>query len=214
MPTVTILCGPARSGKTQRLLARYREALRQRPPGAALWLAPNWRVAAEVRDRLLDNSLAGCFAPGVMTFAQYAQCVLRAAHVPIRPVGPLAKREIVRQLIAAQASAGRLRHFQPIAGTTGLVDLVCEFIGELKRLEIWPEEFRRACQDRGGLTDKDRELAEIYDAYQQLLREHDLFDAEGRFWSARDVLQRGEGTGERERGNPKSEIRNPKSPNL
>ncbi len=190
---ITILCGPAGSGKTEQLLARYREALRQRPPGATLWLAPNWRVAADVRDRLLRGTLAGCFAPGVMTFAQYAQSVLRAVRVPIRPVNLLMKRELIRQLIASQSSAGRLRHFQSIAKTPGLVDLVCEFIGELKRLEIWPEEFRRACQERGGLAEKDRELADIYDAYQQALREHGLFDAEGRFWSARDVLQKSSG---------------------
>ncbi|MCE5269297.1 MAG: exodeoxyribonuclease V subunit gamma [Planctomycetaceae bacterium] len=187
---VTILCGPARSGKTERLLACYRQSLRQGPAGSGLWLAPNWRVAAEVRDRLLDGTLAGCFAPGVMTFGQFAQSVLRSARVPIRAVNPLMKRELVRQLLAAQSSAGRLRHFQSIARTPGLVGLVCEFIGELKRLEIWPEEFRRACEKRGGLADKDRELADLYEGYQQTLREHRLFDAEGQFWSARDLLHR------------------------
>ena len=102
------------------------------------------------------------------------------------------KRELIRQIIGEQSAAGRLRHFQSIATTGGLVDLVCEFISELKRLEIWPEEFHRACQAR-GLGDKDVELSEIYAAYQQTLREHGLFDAEGRFWSARDVLQKAEG---------------------
>ncbi|MEN6450112.1 MAG: PD-(D/E)XK nuclease family protein [Thermoguttaceae bacterium] len=199
---VTILCGPARSGKTERLLSRYRETLRSGKPGSSLWLAPNWRVAAEVRDRLLDGSLAGCFAPGVMTFAQYAQSVLHAARVPIRSITPLMKRELIRQLIAAQLSAGRLKHFQAIARMPGLVDLICEFISELKRLEIWPEEFRQACQNRGGLADKDRELAEIYDAYQQALLEHGLFDAEGRFWSARDALQK---EGKREAGREERE---------
>jgi len=46
------------------------------------------------------------------------------------------------------------------------VDLVCEFISELKRLEIWPEEFHRACSTR-GIGNKDVELSEIYEAYQQ-----------------------------------------------
>ncbi|MEN6459097.1 MAG: PD-(D/E)XK nuclease family protein [Thermoguttaceae bacterium] len=187
---VTILCGPARSGKTRQLLRGYRESLRRRAPGASLWLAPNWRVAAEVRAHLFDGTLAGCFAPGVMTFAQYADSVLRAGRVALRPVNRLMKRELIRQMIAAQAAAGRLRYFQSIANTPGLVDLICEFIGELKRLEIWPDEFRRACERRGGLADKDRELVEIYGLYQQALQEHGLFDAEGRFWSARDLLRR------------------------
>jgi RecB family exonuclease/superfamily I DNA/RNA helicase len=71
------------------------------------------------------------------------------------------------------------------------VDLVCELIGELKRLEVWPEHFHQACTAR-GITDKDVELLEIYDAYQGCLRKHQLYDAQGRFWSARDRLEQGQ----------------------
>ena len=189
---VTILCGPARCGKTERLLVRYRDMLARRSPGAALWLAPTWRAATEVRQRLLDETLPGCFQPGVMTFGNFAETVLHAGEIRIRPMTRLMKRELVRQIILEQSSRGRLGHFQSIAKTAGLVDLVCEFISELKRLEIWPDDFRRACAVR-GLDAKDVELSEIYDVYQQSLLEHGLFDAEGRFWSARDVLAKEEG---------------------
>ena len=188
---LTILLGPARCGKTAKLLSRYRAALLEQPPGTTLWLAPTWRAAAEVRWRLFDGRFAGCLSPAVMTFEQFAEIVLDDARLPIRPTTRLMKRELVRQLIDQQSAAGRLRHFQSIATTGGLVNLLCEFISELKRLEIWPEEFHRACAAR-GLGDKDVELSEIYAAYQQMLREHGLFDAEGRFWSARDVLQKAE----------------------
>ena len=129
-----------------------------------------------------------------MTFENFAEAVLHAAGVPIRPMTRLMKRELVRQILGELAAAGRIRHFQSIAKTTGLVDVVCEFISELKRLEIWPEDFHRACSAR-GVADKDTELFEIYESYQQAMREHGLFDAEGRFWSARDVLRK---RGERE----------------
>ena len=191
---VTIICGPARSGKTERLLALYRDALRRRPPESTLWLAPTWRAVAEIRDRLLDGDLTGCFTPGVTTFDKFAVEVLRKAGKPIRQVTRLMKRELLRRIIDQQASRQRLKHFLPIAKTAGLIDLICEFIGELKRLEIWPEDFQRACEQR-GLTDKDAELFEFYQEYQQALREHGLFDAEGRFWSARDELRKAEGEG-------------------
>ena len=84
-----------------------------------------------------------------------------------------------------------MKHFQPIVHTSGLVDLVGEFISELKRLEIWPEHFRQACHAR-GISAKDEELLEIYESYQQALREHQLFDAEGSFWSARNWLKQGQ----------------------
>ena len=189
---LTILAGPARSGKTEQLLRRYRAVLGQWPPAAALWLAPTWRAATEVRQRLFDGTFRGCFQPAVLTFEKFAETILHAAGLPIRPVARLMKRELIRQIIDQQSALGRLTHFQSIAATGGLVDLICEFIGELKRLEIWPEEFHRACSTR-GIGNKDVELSEIYAAYQQALREHGLFDAEGRFWWARDVLQKGEG---------------------
>ncbi|MBN1396063.1 MAG: exodeoxyribonuclease V subunit gamma [Pirellulales bacterium] len=189
---LTILCGPARCGKTKQLLALYRDALRRRPPGAAIWLAPTGRAAAEVRDRLLDEDVGGCLSPGATTFDKFAVAVLRKAGKPIRLVAPPMKRELLRRIIDVQAARGRLNHFRPIVETAGMLDLVCEFIGELKRLEIWPETFLDACKKR-GLTDKDREFHEIYDQYQQTLREHceyELYDKEGRLWSARDELSK------------------------
>ena len=34
------------------------------------------------------------------------------------------------------------------------------------------------------------EILDLYEAYQQQLQEHCLYDAEGRFWSARDWLKK------------------------
>jgi len=186
---VTVIAGPPHSGKTRRLLERYRRLLAENRPGAALWLAPTWRARAEVCDRLLDGPCDGCFSPGVMTFEGFAETVLQSAGDPIRPMDRLMKRQLVRRLIDEQLASGRLNHFRAIARTGGLVELICEFIGELKRLEIWPEHFLEACRAR-GITDKDTELLEIYDEYQRRLREHQLYDPEGRFWSARDLLSK------------------------
>ena len=163
--------------------------------GSALWLAPTWRAAAEVRRRLLDGHASpGCFAPGVTTFERFAESVLEKVPEPIRPISRLMKHHLVRQLIEQARAAGQLQHFATIASTGGLVELACEWIGELKRLEIWPEDFERALPSRGA-TAKDRELLDLYQAYQQRLREHHLYDAEGRFWSARDWLKKTPGDG-------------------
>ncbi len=187
----TVLAAPPGSGKTDRLLGCYRSVLAANRPGAAIWLAPTWRAAAELRCRLLGGACDGCFSPGVMTFDRFAEAVLQVAPAAVRPISPLMKRQLIRQLIRQQRSQGRLKHFSPIAETSGLVDLVCELIGELKRLEIWPEHFHQACRAR-GITEKDVELLEIYDQYQRCLRQHQLYDAEGRFWAARDRLHQGQ----------------------
>ena len=148
-----------------------------------------WRAAAEVRRRLLGGVLQGCFSPAVMTFDQFAETILHLVPEPIRPLGRSMKRHLIRQLIEQHRAAGDLDYFAPIAATGGLVDLVCDLIGELKRLEIWPEQFAAACAAR-GMSQKDRELLDLYRAYQQRLQEHHLYDAEGRFWSARDWLKK------------------------
>lgn len=190
MGLVTVVTGPAHCGKTARLLSRYRQALSGQV-GSALWLAPTQRAAAAVRRRLLDDDLPACLSPGVMTFDQFAASVLRASAAAGRPISALQKRRLVASLLKAESSAGRLRHFAAIADKPGLVDLVSEWISELKRLEIWPEEFRDACQRR-TLSDKDRELVALYEAYQRKLTAHDLYDAEGRFWAARARLREGQ----------------------
>src|SRR5262249_19418371 len=60
-PRIEILAGIAGSGKTTELLSIYRDALRTDRarfcPGRALWLAPTRRARADIRGRLLDDSL-------------------------------------------------------------------------------------------------------------------------------------------------------------
>jgi len=196
----TIIAGPPNSGKTQRLLARYRSVLigsgegdpekpagTFSPIGQVLWLAPTWRAAADIRARLLCAPLGACFSPGVMTFERFARAVLEAVPEAVRPASRSMKRQLVRRLIDDHLSQGRLKYFRPIATAGGLVDLVCDFISELKRLEIWPEHFRQACSAR-GMSEKDIALLELYEAYQQCLQGRQLYDAEGCLWSARDWL--------------------------
>jgi len=185
-----IFTGPASSGKTELLLARHRAALAMGEIGCALWIAPTHRSAAEVRARLLSGGFRGCLQPGVMTFSQFAEQVLSASSTEVQPITSLVKRQIIRGLILSRAAEKRLKHFGPIAGTSGLTDLVCELISELKTQEIWPDEFKSACEQR-GVTHKDRDLLLLYEAYQEHLNQRGLYDAEGRFWIARELLRNG-----------------------
>ncbi len=53
----------------------------------------------------------GCFRPGVMTFEKFAETVLHAAGLPIRPITRLMKRELVRQIIDEQSATGPAQAF-------------------------------------------------------------------------------------------------------
>ena len=184
---VKILAGAPQSGKTERLIALYRHVLGESTPGSGLWLAPHRRSVSAVRNRLVSPDFSACFCPGIVTFAQCAEAILQAARLPIRPLDRTMKRQLLRQILQELEHDGLIEHFKPILHTGGLVDLIGEFITEVKRLEIWPEDLRAACEKR-GITRKDEELLRLYEKYQSALLEHRLFDAEGRFWTARDQL--------------------------
>jgi ATP-dependent helicase/DNAse subunit B len=139
---------------------------------------------------LLEGGIRGCLAPNCFTFSQFADAVIRAALVPIRPLSRFEKQQLLRRLLDEAAADGRLRYFSQIAETDGLVDQISELFSDLKRQEIWPDEFDRACKKLEN-AEKHLELAHLYERYQQLLREHQLYDEEGRFWSARDLLAQG-----------------------
>ena len=188
---VLILTGPARSGKTFRLLADYRKTLAAGDPGCALWLAPNRLAVVAVRERLIAEPLTHCANPQCLTFHQFAQSVLEASMAPLRPLSELMKKQLLRGLIEQGTRTGKLVHFAPIADTSGLVELVSQTIRQWKRLEIWPDELAAACE-RVGFAEKDHELVWLYKEYQRLLNDHELYDAEGRFWSARARLRDGQ----------------------
>ncbi len=191
---VTVLLGPARSGKTQWLLAEYRRVLQQQRPGAALWLAPTWRAAETVRRQLLAGGFGGCFSPNVMTFARFADMVVDGGPDRFTPISDSAKQHLVRWIVQQLAGQGRLQYYGPVAHTAGLVHRICAWLSELKRLDVWPEHFRRACRRR-RFTEKNADLCTIYEAYQQVLTEHQLYDAEGRFWQARQLLRENHAVG-------------------
>ncbi|MCC7086504.1 MAG: PD-(D/E)XK nuclease family protein [Pirellulales bacterium] len=186
-----LIAGPAGSGKTAAAIERYRRGLADQPIGSMLWIAPTNRAVDEIRRRLLGSGLSGCFSPGIFTFARFAEVVLADAEQPIRHVGKLLKRQMIERILNEIRAAGKLNHFLPIADTPGLVDLIAALISDLKRQEIWPDKFAKLVTQQSP-TAKNRELALIYDEYQNLLNKHSLYDAEGRFWSAREMLKDGQ----------------------
>lgn len=192
--SVEIYTGIAGTGKTTALLEEYRSELAKSAatlsPGSNLWLTPTHRSRRTIVETLLDANTSSFFAPNVLTFDEFAEKILRAKADTIKPLSPTMKRIVVRHVVDGLHRSQQLQYFAGIAHTSGFLDLVTSFISELKREEIWPEAFVEACEDR-GVRDKDRELALIYQEYQQALHRLSLYDSEGRFWSAREALKQG-----------------------
>jgi ATP-dependent helicase/DNAse subunit B len=175
---IEIWVGAARQGKTPGLLGEYRSALRQARDsnscGTTLWLAPTRRARADILDRLLDDRLPVCFAPNVFTFDAFADTILKWCPEDVTAISDIARNGLLRTIVLELHQAEKLPYFSPIVETSGFLRLVSAFISELKRDEIWPEQFSAACR-RHGETPKDRELLLIYDRYQQKLLEMGLY---------------------------------------
>lgn len=196
-PLIEVLTGIAGSGKTARLLGRYRETLTDAQAagdaGTTLWLTPTARSRNGILEALCDGSLSVVFSPNVFTFHDFAERVLVSSTQRVAPLSPTMQRMILRRIVDRLLDQKELRYYAGIAGTAGFLDLVASFIAELKRSETWPEDFLKACCAPGSLPrQRDRELAEIYRRYQNALLDHGVYDSEGRFWSACQSLKNGE----------------------
>lgn len=179
---------------TELCLAEYRTALKSVAKrggiGEVLWLTPTHRSAQAVLKRLLDDDLACCWAPGVMTFEQFAERVLRGAGPPASLLNPAERRMLVKSTISDVRRDGELQYFNRVAETRGFGNQLGRFIAELKREEAWPDLWLNQLTDRPD-SPKDRELGLLYDRYQQRMLAWDKYDPEGRFWLARRELTNG-----------------------
>ena len=191
-----LLIGRAGSGKTERLLDEYRLALREarerRRVGSVLWLAPTRRAQQAVVERLVSASEPIQLAPQVLTFDDFAEKILAAAGRPASPISPVMKRLLLRRIVAGLHAGGSLTSFASVVHTSGFLDVVSSFISEVKREEIWPEDFLATCAKRPGLrSQRNAELGRIYERYQAQLTAQEWYDNEGRFWLARTALAEG-----------------------
>jgi ATP-dependent helicase/DNAse subunit B len=197
-----MVCGPAGSGKTRRLLDRYLAVARS-SFGAALWLGPTQRSIEALRERLLHER-GGGLAPHLFTFQDFVEEVIRVNDPLARPLSNVQRRLLADNLVAELHARGELSHFDRVIDTRGFAEGVFDLLAELKRNEIWPGQFARAAYRRGyrgqraartindqSISLKDRQCARIYARYQRHLIRHHLYDLEGRFWYARDLLARG-----------------------
>jgi len=188
---VELIVGPARSGKAARVLADYRDALARGGPGKALMLVPTALRRRRTEHRLLADSDAGVLVqPQVLTLPDLADRLLVAAGRTVRRIRELARRRVIRDALDAldEKAAAPL---ESIRTAPGLIDALDALLRELKAARVEPDAFGRALADHLR-TPRNRLLALLYDAYQRRLQDLDLYDDQGRFWYAADVLAEGE----------------------
>ncbi len=182
---VHVLCGPARTGKTRRMIERYRVCLAD-TPGGALWIGPTVRAVEALRERLLAETAALC-CPRLCTFQDVVQEIVRINDPEARPLTAAQRRLLAEDVIAELSGGGRLAHFADVADARGFTDGVLGLLTDLQRNAVPPEDFAR----RAGAGDKQRQCAQLYAHYQGELQRQNLHDSDGTAGRACDLLRRG-----------------------
>lgn len=186
---VILLRGGAGCGKTTIALELYerfsRNSLKQ--PRCCI-ITPNTQHREYVTSLLLQRSPCGVLvSPQVTTFAGLAGRILSASQDSAKSISPFARYLLLRNIITELNAAGKLPVFAPVSDTLGMVTAVDRAIAELKRAAVDENDLEYALYDTAG---KPRDLLRVYTAYQQRLREMELFDVEGQMWCGRDNLKK------------------------
>ena len=125
---LTLLIGPAGSGKTQRCLnlaLSYLEAGRWEE---VIFLLPNEAQVGEFKEALLQQSAEpGFFDPCIMTFAGLSARVVGRALRPGRVVSDVLRAEVLREVVRDHAPCfyEPVRHLEGFSRRLG--DLIREF---------------------------------------------------------------------------------------
>jgi ATP-dependent helicase/DNAse subunit B len=180
---ITVYTGPARCGKTEKIISLCAAAAES--GRRALLLVPGPLDVREAGKRLVKRAGALEGSP-VLTFVALAERVLTASSVTARPISLHRREMLLREIVANLAAGNRLRHFEDVIDTDGFYTGLLAFIRELKAWQIEPERFARSRRSAGA---RDAEIALIYGEYQKRLTGSSLYDAEGRYWRARIILE-------------------------
>ena len=186
------MCGPPGCGKTEQMLSRYVADVRQGGFDAAVLIVPSARVARRISRRLLTEKVfAGLMDARIFTFPDLAESLLRANHVAARELTRLQQELVMRRVVVEVDTADGLAVLGASLDTPGLIRALLDFIEELKRAAIRPDEFARGLRAADLQRPLDKDLCAVYARYQQALTERQLYDAAGKFWEARDLLEAG-----------------------
>ena len=187
---VELIVGPARSGKAGYVLAAYHAAMAKAGPGRCLMLVPTALRRRATESRLLASEKSGVLIrPQILEMHELADRLLAAAGRPVRRIGNLARRQVIRHCLA-HLDEKQAAVLGPVRDSPGLVDALDGLFRELKAARVEPDVFGRALASEMR-TPRNRLLAILYSEYQKALQSREVYDDAGQFWHAADVVAKG-----------------------
>lgn len=168
-------------------IAEFVRAYRCEKPLAPLtFLLPSGDAVRQLR-RVLGDVIA--VRP--LQFYSLNAAILSEAGSATREMNDLATRRLARGALARLNDRGELSTFATMLDKPGFIDVLVEWLREMKTQGITPEQVAaRAAAHAGGDNERDRQLARLYNRYQAALNEGDCADADGLLWLAAEAVER------------------------
>lgn len=180
MPQATshkiLLVGPAGCGKTHKMLDEFEDALRHSDPLAPdiFFIVPSAEHTERVVSVLVQRGIKGFFHRRVTTLSRLAAEVFRVDDIPV--ASSIARLMAVKEVFAELDP----EYFRAVRDQPGFLDLVLQFISELKESRVGTDEFRSRMNGlkkfEPAFGAKYEALAAIYESYQTKLKARGLRD--------------------------------------
>lgn len=194
-PRKHIWLEPTLGGNRARLIKRCQSAVQSGQEDRFIYLAATRPLAERVLAEIVDgNRVAACRGLSVFLFDELVKRLLAdrgTARYDRTLIEDDAKYFLIEQVMSTLTAQGALRFMRDIALTPGCVQEMGDLIGELKRSDKRPEDFRQFLREFGG-DYRDEDLAAIYEGYQQRLNARRLIDIDDAYGLVRDRLTRGD----------------------
>lgn len=175
---VTFLYGPAKSGKSRYIAKKFEEEQTKYP----VIIVPSGESVRYLKNLIFsDTSVVGFCGSRIITFDHLVNNITEDCAA----LSKTGKYFLLKNIIGRLS----LKYFQPVIRFRGFYELVSRLISELKSGEIMPDSFLSGVKAKGAL-DKDLEIYAIYGEYQKTLHELNLYDHEGRFWQAQELIDK------------------------
>ena len=164
MAGLTLVLGPAASGKTATLLDQAAARYESDPFSATLVLVPTVRHGDQIRRRLVER-VGVAFGLDVSTIGVFAQRHVDRASLATREVAD----ELLARTARAQVAEGAAHYFAPIVDTPGFLTLIGAAVADLEQEQVDPGAFAVAAAATGD--PRLSALAAIHVAYHAALQE-------------------------------------------
>ena len=176
---INLVYGPAKCGKSTHVLELFSKNIDKDP----VLIVPSSQNIHFSKQLLFSKKLLpGYCGHKIITFDTLLNLITN-----VETISPIYKHHLIRSIIKDIS----LNYFKPIASFYGFYEIMGDFISELKLGQIIPENFLKAISEK-ETTEKDKEIYNIYKAYQDKLNSLGLYDHEGKYWLAQSIINKGD----------------------